>query len=68
MHVAPDPVPHQLTHHPEAGRLGQGLDRVADVADVVAYPCLLDAGGETSLGDIQQPLCFCCWGWQSGGS
>ena len=49
-------MPHQLAHHPEAGPFRHVLDRMADVAHVVAHPRLRDPGGQRILGHLQQPL------------
>src|SRR5690349_18292475 len=45
-----DPVAHQLAYHPEPGRLGYLLNRVPDVAHVVAHPRLSNAGRQALPG------------------
>ena len=50
-----DAVAAEIAHHRAALRLGERLDRVADVAEGVARPRRGDAATETRPGDVDQP-------------
>ena len=55
VHRGADPVAHVLAHHAEPGRLGDALDRGADVAEAVAFDDLVDRGLERPPRDLEQP-------------
>src|SRR5207302_9760210 len=54
VHVPADPVADGLADHREALGLDVGLDRVADVADVVARARLLDTPAERLAGHLEE--------------
>src|SRR4030095_2503187 len=54
MEQAPEAMAAEIAHHPVAMRLGMALDGVADVANGVAGPRLLDAEHQALVGDIDE--------------
>ena len=56
MHHATDAVPHVIAKHAIAVRLGEGLDGIANVPDMVAGNSLLDCSFEAIARDLAQGL------------